>query len=54
MSEYSGLFVGICSGELPQVQLEDVYWCVIAAQQAYKWHTFCTDSFYWFKGVDKS
>lgn len=51
MSEYSGRPVG--SGELPQVQLGDVYQCIIAAQQASRWHTFCRDSFYWFKGADK-
>lgn len=31
----SGCPVFICSGELPQVQLGDVYQCVIDAQQAY-------------------
>lgn len=45
MSEYSGRPVGICSGEFPHVNLGDVY-------LAYRWHTFCKDSFYWFKGAN--
>lgn len=49
----SGRPVAICSDELPQVQLADVYQCIIASRQAYRWHTFCKDLFYWFKGADK-